>query len=71
MTNESKDIEVAVQCRPSLCPKGVYPQSDGRLAMIDIDASKGLVDLWEHFFVAIVAIHRNGYQWKRCFFGFD
>ena len=36
--------------------KGVYPQSDGKLAMIDIDASKGLVDLWEHFFVAIVAI---------------
>ena len=43
--------------------KGVYPHSDGRLAMAFdeyIDASKGLVALWEHFFVAIVAIHRNG-----------
>ena len=50
---------------------GVYPQSDGRLAMIDIDESKGLVDLWEHFFVVMVSIHRNGYRWKRCFFGFD
>ena len=38
---------------------------------IDIDTSKGLVALWEHFFVAIVAIHRNGYRWKMCFFGFD
>ena len=26
--------------------KGVYPQSDVSLAMIDIDASKGFVDLW-------------------------
>ena len=39
--------------------KGGYPQSDGRLAMIDIDASKGLVDLWEHFFVAISSAHSS------------
>ena len=39
----------------------ISPQSDRRLAIIDIDESKGLVDLWEHFFVAIVSIHRNGY----------
>ena len=37
---------------------------------VDIDASKGLVALWEHFFVVIEAIHRNGYRWKRCIFGF-
>ena len=35
---------------------GVYPQSDGRLATIDIDASKGFVDLWEHLSFAIFAI---------------
>ena len=29
--------------------KGMYPQSDGSLAIVDIDASKGFVDLWEHF----------------------
>ena len=51
--------------------KGVYPQSNRSLATVDIDASKGLIDQWEHFFVAIVAIHRNGFRWKKCFFGFD
>ena len=50
---------------------GVYPQSDGSLAIVDIDASKGFVDLCVHFFVAIVDIHRNGYQPKVLFFGFD
>ena len=30
--------------------KGVYPQSDGSLAIVDIDASKGFVDLWVHIF---------------------
>ena len=38
-------------------PKGVYLQSDGSLAMIDIDASKGFIALWVHFFVATVGIH--------------
>ena len=42
-------------------PQGVYPQSDGSLAIVDIDASKGLVDLWAHFFVAVEDIYRNGY----------
>ena len=32
--------------------KGVYHQSDGSLATVDIDASKGLIDQWEYFFVA-------------------
>ena len=36
--------------------KGVYPQSDGSLAMIDIDASKGFVDLWVHLSFTIFAI---------------
>ena len=40
----------------------MYPQSDGRLAIIDIDESKGFVDLWVHFFVAIEDIHRNWYR---------
>ena len=33
-------------------PKGVYPQSDGSLGIVDIDASKGFVDLWEHLALA-------------------
>ena len=36
--------------------KGVYPQSDVSLAMIDIDASKGFVDLWVQSSFAIFAI---------------
>ena len=39
--------------------KGVYPHSDGSLSIVDIDALKGFVDLWVHFFVAIEDIHRN------------
>ena len=39
--------------------EGVYPQSDQSLAIVDIDASKGIIDLWVHFFVAIEDIHRN------------
>ena len=39
--------------------EGVYPQSDDGLAIIDIDASKGISDLWVHFFVTIEDIHRN------------
>ena len=33
--------------------KGVYPQNHGSLEIVDIDASKGFIDLWVHFFVAI------------------
>ena len=33
----------------------MYPQSDGRLGTVDIDASKGLGDLWVHLFFAIFA----------------
>ena len=36
--------------------KGVYPQSDGSLATVDIDASKRFVDLWVHLCFAIFAI---------------
>ena len=38
--------------------KGVYPQSDVDVspAMIDIDASKGFVDLWVHLSFTIFAI---------------
>ena len=41
--------------------KWVYPQIDESLAIVDIDASEGFVDMWVHFFVAIEDIHRNGY----------
>ena len=51
--------------------KGVYPQNEGSLAIVGIDASKGFVNLWVHFFVGIVDIHRNGYRQKVLFFGFD
>ena len=37
--------------------KGVYPQSDRSLATVDIDASKGFVDLWVHLSFAIFAIY--------------
>ena len=46
---------------------GVYPQSDVSFAIVYIDALKGFVDLWVHFFVAIEDIHRNGYQQKSFF----
>ena len=35
---------------------GVYPQSDGCLAIVNIDSSKGFVDPWEHLSFAICAI---------------
>ena len=35
---------------------GVYPQSDISLAIVDIDASKGFVDLWVHLSFAYFAI---------------
>ena len=33
----------------------MYPQNDGSLAVVDIDVSKGFVDLWEHLALAILA----------------
>ena len=48
----------------------MYPQSDGGLAIVGIDASKGLIALWVHLFVAIEGLHQNGYRWKRYFYGF-
>ena len=51
--------------------KGVYPQSEGSLAIVGIDASKGFVDLWVHFFVVIVDIHQNACRQKVLIFGFD
>ena len=47
----------------------VYPQSDVSLAIVDIDASKGFVDLWVHFFLATECINRNDYQRKVLFWG--
>ena len=35
--------------------EGVYPQNDGGLAIVDIDASKGFVDLWVHLTFAFFA----------------
>ena len=36
--------------------EGVYPQSDGSLVVVDIDASKGFVNQWVHLSFAIFAI---------------
>ena len=33
--------------------EGMYPQSDGDLEIVHIDASKGFVDLWVHLTFAI------------------
>ena len=35
---------------------------------VDINASKGFVALWVHFFVVIDGFHQNGYRWKGVFF---
>ena len=45
--------------------KGVYPQSDGSLAIVNIDASKGFVNLWEHLALAILANFNEKNQLKR------
>ena len=49
----------------------MYPQSHGSLTIVGIDASKGFVDLWVHFFLAMECIHRNGYRRKLLFWSFD
>ena len=51
--------------------KGVYPQSDISLAMIDINASKGFVDLWVHLSFAIFAIFDLKGQLKLLGMAFD
>ena len=53
-----------------LC-KGVYPQSDGSLAIVNIDASKGFVDLWVHLSFAIFAICDLKRQLKLLEMAFD
>ena len=53
--NSSLDVTIQTCNSHSPTPKGVYPQSDGGLAIIDIDASKGFVDLWVHLTFAIFA----------------
>ena len=45
-------------------PKGVYPQSNGSLAIVDIDASKEFVYLWVHLSFAIFAIFNLKRQLK-------
>ena len=39
-----------------LLPIGVYPRSDGSLAIVTIYASRGFVDLWVYLSFAIFAI---------------
>ena len=51
--------------------KGVYPQSDGGLAIVDIDASKGFFDLWVHFLLSTEHFNQNSYGLKVQFLGFD
>ena len=45
--------------------KWVYPQSDVSLAIVDIDASKGFVDLWVHLALPILANFDVKKQLKR------
>ena len=51
--------------------KGVYPQSDGSLAIVHIDASKGFVDLCVHLSFAIFAIFDQERQLKLLEMAFD
>ena len=52
-------------------PIGVYPQNDGSLAIVDMDASKGFVDLWVHLSFAIFAIFDLKIQLKLLEMAFD
>ena len=49
----------------------MYPQSDGNLAIVNIDASKGFVDLWEHLALAIFSIFDLKRQLKLLEMAFD
>ena len=51
--------------------KGVYPQSDGSLAIVHNDASKGFVDLWVHLSFAIFASFDQKRQLKLLEMAFD
>ena len=54
LTRNSEKENVTITIHNPL--EGVYPQSDVSLAIVDIDASKGFVDLWVHLSFAISAI---------------
>ena len=49
----------------------MYPQSDGSHAIVDIDASKGFVDLWVHLSFVIFAIFDLKRQLKLLEMAFD
>ena len=49
----------------------MYPQRDGSLAIVNIDASKGFVDLWVHLSFAIFAIFDLKRQLKLLEMAFD
>ena len=49
----------------------MYPQSNKSLATVDIDASKGFVDLWVHSSFAIFAIFDLKRQLKLLEMAFD
>ena len=51
--------------------KGLYPQSDGSLAIVHIDASKGFVHMWVHLSLAIFAIFDQKRQLKLLEMAFD
>ena len=54
-----------------IIPSSLYPQSDGSLAIVDIDASKGFVDQWVHLSFAIFAIFDLKRQLKKLVMAFD
>ena len=66
-----KSYLAVIRFTPILLSKGVYPQSDVSLAMIDINASKGFVDLWVHLSFAIFAIFDLKGQLKLLEMAFD
>ena len=51
--------------------EGLYPQRDGSLAIVHIDAFKGFVDLWLHLSLAIFAIFDQKRQLKLLEMAFD
>ena len=51
--------------------KGVYPQSNGSLVVVDIDASKVFVDQWVHLSFPIFAIFDLKRQLKLLEMAFD
>ena len=60
-----------VTTSPNHKAKGVYPQSNVSLAMIDIAASKRFVDLWVHLSFAFFAIFDLKGQLKLLEMAFD